>query len=274
MKRLRSIVGLVGLLGLVGCGGGGDDAAPATTIDPRGAPLTSEQADVLAQLFHENHTDGGAAFTVDMPLAGGAPGATLSGEVDWVGHVASGTYTAEAGATPLGGVDYVWSPTIVLDGSVPGLEQAMAAEGREGVTWVSRPLDPTEVPLDGVLALLHTISSDRPGNPQVIAGEDAGYLGGSVEDGEPVDRYRFGDNTVYVVGADDGKLRRVEARFRSFPEPVVLTITDRGERRVASPQRDTVVDASTIPEIYARLTGRDAPTDPTPPPATGTSTPR
>lgn len=256
---------------LVGCGSdGASSTAPTSTAgsSPSGEPLTGAQANTMAQLFFRNHSSGGAEFTIELPSRGQVV-ATLEGEVDWVGHVAKGTYAATDGTASAS--PYVWNPEIVLDGGIEGLEPALAAEGNPGKTWVSRPLDPTRFPLDGVMALVHAIASDRPENPQLIAQGDAAYLGREVVDGVALDRFRFGTNNTYLVGVEDGLIHLIEARFRSFSDPVIVRITARGPRSVSSPQKEAVVDAGSIPALYEELTGAAAPTEAAPPPVAPTS---
>ena len=262
-RRALAAIGLAVLIGggligggLAGCGGSSRPGGKASTSTSGsvadGRPLTDVQALALSRILLKDGQAGGASFVVDLPSRG-AIVAHLTGEVDWAHHLARATYAPTAGGAET--TEYEWNRSIVLVGGIPGLEAAMAAQGRPGVTWVSRPLDPTTAPLDGVLSLFFALSSDRPDNPQLLTQAGARYLGRRTYDGASLDGYRYGANTTYWVGPADGLLRRVEARFRSFSDPVIVHLSDLGPRRPAQPQKSEVVDASTIPDLYRQLTG-------------------
>ena len=221
----------------------------------------------MAQLLVRNGEAGGASFVVDLPARGQVV-ARLSGDVDWTRPLARATYAAVDGSAA--STEYEWDRSTVI-AAVPGLEAAMAADGRGGVTWASRPLDPTTTALDAVFALIFTLSSDRPENPQLLVQAGARSLGRRTVDGQASEGFRYSPTVTYWVGVSDGLIHRVDARFKTFSDPLVLRLTRQGPRTLRQPQRSEVVDASTIPDIYQRLTGHPAPTTPTGPASTTTA---
>ena len=262
---------VVSLLGAA-CGGSSDSSKPSTSTSTsalEGATLTDAQALQMSRILVKDREAGGASFVIDLPSRGQVV-AQLRGDVDWAHDLARASYVATTG--PVDTTDYEWNRSIVLVGGLAGLEDAMAAQGRPGVTWISRPLDPTTTPLDGVLALVFTLAADQPDNPQLFTQNGARYLGRRSFDDLSLVGYRYSANVTYWVGPTDGLVHRVEAHFRSFSDPIVVTLTDHGPRDPDQPQKSEVVDASSIPELYEQLTGDDAPTLATPPPGASTTT--
>ena len=68
-----------------------------------------------------------------------------------------------------------------------------------------------------------------------------------------LDGYRFG-KTRYWIDPSSGLLRRVEARFARYDEPVVVTLTGHGPQTISVPPPSAVVDGSSIPDVLATLT--------------------
>ena len=81
---------------------------------------------------------------------------------------------------------------------------------------------------------------------------DTAFLGAKTFDGVALDGYRFG-KTRYWIDPSSGLLRRIEARFARYDEPVVFTLTGHGPQTIALPQASAVVDASTIADVMVTL---------------------
>lgn len=263
---------LVVAVTLSGCGGGvGDDSSIATTavaigpsvptdatptsIDPRvddKARLTTAQALTLSQMLLKNEQAKGAVAEMFVPF-GSAATFTLRGPVDWMNDQGSFTMsTTRSDDVPVPDSRVVWDRGALLT-ELNGLEKAMEANGRRGVHFVQRALNPQGVSLDQLVAFLGSLAVDRAENPLLLRQGDTAFLGSKTFDGRSLDGYRFG-KTRYWVDPSTGVLRRVEARFARYDAPVVITLTNHGPQSVAVPTPAEVVDATTVPDLVKKLT--------------------
>jgi hypothetical protein len=229
-------------------------AGAVTTIDPRAddqGRLTTAQALTLSRMLIKNEEAKGAVAKIEVPF-GTAARFTLSGPVDWAGDRGSFVLVAKRSddvAVPDSTV--IWDRGAVLT-EPAGLEQAMAAKGRPGVKFAARAMDPSKVALDQVITFVGSLAIDRAENPILLRQGDTAFLGTNVIDGVTLDGYRFG-KTRYFVDPSTGLLRRVEATFARYQEPVIITLTNHGPQTITVPSADVVVDAATIPDVMASL---------------------
>ncbi len=226
-----------------------------TTVDPRvddQARLTTAQALTLSQMLLKNQQAKGAIAEVFVPF-GSAATFTLRGPVDWAGHQGSfvlSTTRSDGVAVPDSRV--IWDRGLLLT-EVAGLEKAMEAKGRSGVTFVQRALNPQGVSLDQLIAFAGSLAVDRAENPILLRQGDTAFLGSRTFDGVALDGYRFG-KTRYWIDPSSGLVRRIEARFARYDEAVVFTLSDHGPQRVTVPPVSAVVDGSTIADVLTTLT--------------------
>ena len=141
--------------------------AGPTTLDPRAgdkARLTASQAFTLSRMLVKNEQAKGAAAEM-VVQSGSAEKFTLRGSVDWAGD--EGSFVMSIIGSD--GVTVPESRVIWDRGSlfteVAGLEKAMEAKGRPGVTFVQRALDPQTVSLDALVAFVGSLAVDRAENP-------------------------------------------------------------------------------------------------------------
>ncbi len=269
----RSGTGLLAVaVVLAGCGGSDPSGPPAesstpaaigptvppvgpATVDPRvddRTRLTTAQALTLSQMLLKNEQARGAVAEVFVPF-GPAATFTLRGAVDWAGDRGSfvlSTKRSDGVAVPDSRV--IWDRGSLLT-EVVGLEKAMEAKGRRGVTFVQRALNPQAVPLDQLVAFVGSLAVDRAENPILLRQGDTAFLGSNTFDGVALDGYRFG-KTRYWIDPSSGLVRRIEARFARYDEPVVVTLSDHGPQAIVVPPASAVVDGATIPDALATLT--------------------
>ena len=229
-------------------------SAGPTTVDPRvddKARLTTAQALVLSRMLLKNEQAKGALAEMFVPF-GSAATFTLRGPVDWAGDQGSFVLsTARADGVRVADSRVIWDRGAVLT-EVVGLEKAMEAKGRAGVTFVQRALNPQAVSLDQLVAFVGSLAVDRAENPILLRQGDTAFLGSRTFAGVMLDGYRFG-KTRYWIDPSSGLLRRVEARFARYDEPVVITLTGHGPQTVSVPPPSAVVDGSSIPDVLATL---------------------
>ena len=229
--------------------------ADPTTVDQRAddkARLTTAQALTLSRMLLKNEEAKGAVAEMSVPFGSGAT-FTLRGPVDWAGDQGSfvmSTTRSDAVAVPDSQV--IWDRGSLLT-EVVGLEKAMEAKGRPGVTFVRHALNPQSASLDQLVAFVGSLAVDRAENPILLRQGDTAFLGSKTVEGVVVNGYRFG-KTHYWIDPSSGLLRRIEARFARYDAPVVVTLTDHGPQTIDLPPASAVVDATTIPDVLSTLT--------------------
>lgn len=235
--------------------GGGPAANPGSSTAPAAPPgsgvkLTEEQRVTLSRLLQRNYDAQGGELTVTLP--GGT--ARMDAQVDWVRGIGHATVD-NAGTTS----EFTWTSDEVVDGTITGLADAMAAAGHPGVRFVARPLDPTYSVLDQIAAVVLSLASETRDNPVALADQDIGYLGRRTLDGREVDTYRFGQRTTYLVDPATGTLVGVDALLASVEGLVEVRVKSTGTQIVRGPRSVEVIAGAEVPDLYRQLTGKPLP---------------
>jgi hypothetical protein len=213
--------------------------------------VTEDQAAELASVLYLDGQTGGAALTVDVPF--GVARFRLNGEVDWANHVGRVTvHSTVKGKPNVADRDVVWNPDVVFE-QVPGLEPKLAAQGRPGISWVARQLDPRASTLHLILRLIDTTSSTTRDNPQLLMSK-ARYLGRSTVGKVAVDMFREG-TIRYSIGRKDQRLHRMQAELASIGATATLTFTDFGPREIPTPDDPSIVALDQVSGLYQQLLG-------------------
>jgi hypothetical protein len=263
--RFRAVIGcLLILLTAPGCTSSKPKDASSV---PVGKPLTLAQAETLAGVLTKNYDAGGAVFSVTVPYSPQTT-YTLNGTIDYTKGVAQSTLSIVSnGGKDKADSELLWTKQEVLE-QLPGLTEAVAANGRAGVKFVSRPLT-TSSPQDVVLNLLLGTASQQRENPALIQQGteqgDSAFLRTDTLRNTPVDVYRFGKKTTYWVGRDDGVLMRFEATLAIAPGVTVIDFLEHKAVSIPGPTTSEVILATDIPDIMKTLTGNTvAPSAPPP----------
>jgi hypothetical protein len=238
---------------LVGCGAGGGDPERGEPDGSRsgsaatGRPLSSDEAQLLADTLTRNLEGGGASFTAAFTVDGGD--VEVTGDVDWAGH--AGAAQVRIGAAPP--YEVRWTADAVLQ-ALPGTRERLTALGRPGVEWFVHPADPAGRRLDALVAVLIGLAATTPDNPvNLRQRDDVDVLGSATVDGQPVVRIRSGDLVLWI-GRGDGRLRRLEAPLAFVDGPARIDLRDPRPVTVELPARATVAEAEAFPDVYAELT--------------------
>ena len=206
--RLTGVIAAlaVSALLLAGC-------APAES-EPR--PLTTAEAELLAVIRFNNFDAGTREIAMTVPGDGGV---RLKGWVDFATHVGYAAASDLAGEEPLGLVRWNFTNVGVREGSLPAEMLPPPTDG-----WVVGALDASSS-INTAMAVVLSLGSDRPDNPQLLQQTDARWLRTDEVSGVPVtvfagpsadavataDPVRGAELTRYWVD-DDGLLLRFEAR--------------------------------------------------------------
>ncbi len=232
---------------LAGCGGTDERA--------EGAPVTAEEAALLAQLLADTHDRGGADFVVTAPY-GEDTVLTLTGEVDLAGGAgraqAVTTYgdgRADDTRTLFFTADELWF------GEVPGLAAALGAEGLPEASYVRRPVALGEqAPLVDVLTrVVLNLAAEEPDD----AGDfrDAGYTwaGDRSVDGEPARLYASEAGWSVAVDRATDLLVQYRTPLPGQEFAVTVTLSDHGPREITLPPEGESVDGAAHPDVAATV---------------------
>jgi hypothetical protein len=243
-KLFVVITTLLLMAGTLGCSSSSSTGSSSKT-------LTEDQATELATVLYNDGQAGGAALTADVPF--GVARFHLKGHIDWSNHVGRVTVHSTVKNKPnVADRDVVWNPDVVFE-QVPGLEAELAAQGRPGISWVARQLDPRASTLHLILRLIDTTSSTQRDNPQLLATK-ARYVGRGQVNGAAVDNFQEG-TIRYSVGRKDRRLHRMAAKLASIGATATLTFSDFGPRTIATPDDPSIVALDQVSDLYQQLLG-------------------
>lgn len=240
IRRSPPAAALVVLAALVvaGCGGGsGADGGPA----PTSAPLTGEQASLLADVLFDNLDAGGATFTISARTAAGDTMA-LTGEVDWVSHTGRADVAATGPEVDL--AEVVWTEDVILERR-PALLADLAFE------YVARAPSPATRTIDRLVAVVAALAGEQRDNPLLIQ-QTPGSASFGVQElgGREVEVLRYGDENRYWLDAETGELVRFEQPPSTDRDAFVLDLTGRGPQVVTLPPIDATIPATDLGDRY------------------------
>lgn len=238
MRRSVSVV--VAVVLLAACT---NTAAPQTERE-----MTAEEAALLAEVQFRNYETGGADFSVSAAFLGTGESLSMTGSVDWRNHV--GRASVSATGKEAGVVEVVWSSGIVLERR-PALTRTLATMGKTNIEFFARRPDKTNRLLDRVIAVLVGLAAPERENALLVQQADGSAFMRSDElRGREVSVLRYGRNLRYWIDPAKTELVRFEGDSDSGTAPVVVDVLAVGQRTIEAPASDSVIDASTIRELY------------------------
>ncbi|MEV4776666.1 hypothetical protein [Microbacterium sp. LWH12-1.2] len=221
----RVILASVLLLGsMAGCA--------ATPSEPDPQPLSVEEAELFAVTRFHNFDLGTRSFTLSSPDAAGE--VAVSGYVDFPEGFVYGAVTQDD--NPVGLLKASAQTLSIREQPTP--TEPILPIPEDG--WLSQEFDPSDSALAGAIAVLVSLGSDRPENPQLLRQSDAVSLGTedvSTESGSVTAHVLVGpsasggsaqpieDRAHYWV-LSDGTLLRVELPRGDDASPVVIEFAD------------------------------------------------
>jgi hypothetical protein len=252
---MRSRGSLV-VLGLVSALVTGCTAEAATRAV--GDSVTQAEAQILAELLHRNHEEGGADFVVTAPYRDGVV-LTLTGEVDFTDGVGRAQAVTTFGSDREDDVRTLFfTPDTVWTGDVPGLRDALADGDEPDAEYLSRPMTTAEAedgPLltDVLLGIVLGLSTPSADQAESFLGEDYTWQGQRSIDSRLATLFGIrGERTVAVAAADDLLLQFVTP-LQDGAFDATITLSDHGPRTVEVPTDEETAEAADHPEIAAAL---------------------
>lgn len=245
MTRSRLLTSVALSVIVVGACGGG-------TSTPSERPLTGEEASRMAAVQYDNLRVGGADFTVAAAIAATGEEISLSGTVDWKGHMGRARVSARGREAPLTEIAWVGGNILERRSDVAPL---LSGLGYSAESWILRPSDPTSRSIDRIVALLARLSSSEPDNALIIQQkEGSAWMRTDTLRGTPVEVLRYGTQTIYWLDAGTGELLRFEGNSSALNAPVIADFTSRGPRTIALPAPTEAVQVDQIMDLYGAIT--------------------
>lgn len=227
------------------CSSGGAASRPATPAPSAGAgtPLDQAQALELASVLYEDYQAGGAQVRVELDYQAGTT-VGMAGTVDFVGHEGHLTVTTVVAGSGTSVEDVDYTRTTVFERGGPVVQAELAAHGQPGQTWVSRPADPTDRPVDKVIEVLVSLASPARDNPLLVQQSQARFLATTTLNGEVVDEIRYSPAITYDIIRATGQLAAFVGSVAGFAGPVTVLFSHFGPVSVGPPPPSAVLSTN------------------------------
>jgi hypothetical protein len=242
-----AVLGVVAAL-LAGCG---DDEASQRVP---GAPVSSEEAQVLSQVLYADFQAGGADFEVRAPYAEGTV-LVLTGEIDFARSIGRAqAVTTYGDGRPDETRTLFFTEQQLYQGDVPGLAAALTAAGLPAASYVRRPVTATGASgtaslLDVLVQMVTRLSARSADDPKSFGSYT--WRGSQQIDGELTSVFQGGKGATIAVGVQSKLLVQYATKLQDFD--VTVTLSDHGDREIPLPADADTVDLTAHPEIAGTL---------------------
>lgn len=217
-----------------------------------GDEITAAEAEVLAEVLHRNVEEGGAEVTISAQYAEQAL-LTMTGSVDFTdGTGTLDTLTEYTDGQPDEVRTIYFTPERITIGNIPGLTEAMADAGREGVQYLRTDLNQQGRLVDNIVGMLTRLAADEPDDPNNLIAAGYTWQGSGRIDQVLTSTFASGDTTI-SVGVEDRLLRQFAAPPGDNTFPVRITLSNHGPQEIDFPPEDQIADASAYPEVAAQF---------------------
>jgi hypothetical protein len=235
---------------LTGCSAGND------AVRTPGDPVIQQDAEALAELLHQDFTQGGADFVVTAPY-GEDTVLTLTGEVDFrheTGRAQAVTSFGDGRADDTRTVFFTAEDVWI--GNVPGLTAALAATGVTGAAYLHRPLtagDEGATPplVDALVEVLLNLSAPTADDPRSFVGAGYTWEGQRSIDSRLTSLFGLKDGRTVAVAASDDLLTQFVTPLAGGEIDVTVTLSDHGPRTLAVPAQGETAEAADHPDVAA-----------------------
>lgn len=217
-----------------------------------GDKITLAEAQILADVLYLDGQNGGADVTVRAQFAEEAL-LTMTGTVDFT----TGTATFDATTTYTTGQPdetrtIYFTPDRLIVGNLPGLTDAMKADGRPDVQYLRAPLDPAARLADNIFGMITRLTAAKPDDPRNLLLAGYRWEGPGRIDNVLANTYSTKSGTV-SVGVEDKLLHQFVAPVPGGDFPVTITLTGHGKRTIDFPPEEQIADTSAYPDIAAEF---------------------
>ena len=234
---------------LAACSGGStNDRTP-------GDPITTDEANVLADVLHKNFEKGGADFTLTAPFAEGTV-LTLNGSVDYQHSVGQAkAVTTYSNGQPTETRTLFFTLNDIWFGDVPGLSAALTSAGLPQASYIRRSLagttgsDTGGAIIDVMVQLVPRLSARTADDPRSFTERNYTWQGDRSINGHLASLYRSGTGNTIAVDASTKLLVQYVTRLPNQNFDVTITLSDHGKRQIDLPTDAQTVNASVHPNV-------------------------
>jgi hypothetical protein len=223
-----------------------------------GDPVTEEEAQALAGLLQRNQQRGGADFVVTAPY-GEDTVLTLTGSVDFrndVGRAQAVTSFGDGRADDTRTLFFTSEDVWV--GDVPGLTEALTADGAPQAAYLRRPVtsgteDSAPLLVDVLTEVLLNLSARTADDPRAFLDGDYTWQGQRSIDSRLSALFGLPGGRIVAVAATDDLLTQFVTTLADAEFDVTITLSEHGMRRIDLPAEEETADAAQHPAVAAAL---------------------
>ena len=228
-------VALIGAALLAGCGSSGTSSGTSPAADSvhaaaKGAPLTPDQAQLLASAQFLNYRHKGAEFEMDFGVKGTSSHFTMKGQMNWDDLVGYGTITGDDGTQ----VEVWWRKDIVVE-SDPELAAILQAADQQPV-FVAHAPNPSANSVDKACAILLHLGSKQRDNPLLIRQtKGSAYLGDATVNGVATQILRYGEINRFWIDPETGLMQRFAGNGKAGKSPETVDLLTHEAQTIYAP---------------------------------------
>lgn len=219
-----------------------------------GAAISTEEAQVLANVLHEDFLAGGAEFSATAPYTPDSV-LTMTGTIDFAAH--EGTFdalTTFTGEQPDEVRTVYFTADQLVVGNLPGFAEAMSSAGRADALYLRTNLDPSGRLIDNIVGMVQRLAATEPDDPDNLVQGGYTWQGNAPIDGALVSTYVSGNGaTTISVGARDQLLHQLVATPAGANFAVTINLTDHGDKVIDLPPEEQIADASAYPDVASQF---------------------
>jgi hypothetical protein len=252
MRRRVLLPALVTVATLAaGCSSGAGEREP-------GDPVTRADAAALAGLLHGDYVHAGANFVVTAPY-GEDTVLTLTGEVDFrheVGRAQAVTGFGDGRADDVRTI--VFTDEELWVGDVPGLPEALAADGVTGGAYLHRPLtggeeDASPPLVDAAIEVLLNLSARTADESRSFLGAGYTWQGQRSIDSRLTTLFGLPGGRTLAVDASDHLLTQFITPLAGKNLEVTVTLSDHRPHTAAIPDAAQAAEQADHPALAAQF---------------------
>lgn len=218
-----------------------------------GDAITTDEAQVLAEVLHQDFEKGGADVTVSAQYATTAL-LKLTGEVDFT--TSEGTLDAVTTFTdgqPTEERTVYFTADQIVIGNIPGFADAIKDAGRPQALYLRTDLDQTGRLIDNIIGMLQRLGAEAPDDPDNLIAAGYTWQGSGRIDNVLISTFSTGTGTATIRVGQDRLLHQFVSPPPGGDFPVTITLSNHGKRSIEFPPEEQIADATAYPDVATQF---------------------